>query len=620
MPKKILSEQIGKKLILLGNEAIVRGALESGVQFASTYPGTPASEIGDTFAEIANDAGIYFEYSTNEKVALEAAAGAALSGLRSMVSFKHYGLNVASDSIFPMAYIGVKGGMVIAVADDPNCWSSVQSEQDSRYYARLMHIPMLEPSNPQECKDYTKIAFDLSEKFQIPVFLRTTTRVSNMKGVVKLGKIIKGERVGKFIKSDAKFRTFPPKVMEVHKELHEKLGRIAKIFERSKMNFTVNEYIKSDCGVIASGVSFDYVMDALDDLKIKVPVLKLGVSYPLPEKKIRDFIKKFKSVLVVEELDPVIEDSVRAIAKDVNPKLKIFGKNYLPTSGEFTEEVVISAVSKLTGKKLGMDLVAHKNRYKKIKMARRFPLMCPGCPHRATFYAVKMAMGDAVFGGDIGCYLLGVFPPLDTTDFLISMGAGEGIIHGIKKATNQKSVAFIGDSTFFHAGIPALINMVFNKSNPIVIVLDNRATAMTGHQPHPGVGITGMGEQTKAVSISDIAKACGVEDVKVVDPFNVKEMVDTVKEFSQKDKVSVIVARRMCQLLAIRQMKKANIQIPRYGIDQSKCSKCGVCLHELACPAVITENGEFKIDEELCTGCGVCAQICPTNAIQLMKR
>lgn len=612
---EILSNERGKKLILLGNEAVVRGALEAGVGFASTYPGTPATEVGDTFAQIAKEAGIYFEYSTNEKVAFEAAVGAAMSGVRSIVSFKHFGLNVASDSVFPSAYLGVKAGLVIVVADDPSCWSSGQSEQDSRYFAVIAHLPMLEPYDQQECKEFTKLAFEISEKFGIPVFLRLTTRVSHMRGVVKLDGIKKGKKTGKFEKGIA-YRNFPPQIIATHQELHQKMEKIKQLFEKSNLNFVFDKNARGKLGIIASGVSFNYVYDAMEDLKTKIPVLKLGTTYPLPEKKIESFIKKFKSVLVIEELEPFIEERVRALAKDANPKLKIFGKNILPEAGEYTEELVISAISKMTGKKFYYSLEKYAEKYKKIKMARRFALMCPGCPHRATFFAAKTVGGkDTVYAGDVGCYILGIHPPLETQDFIFSMGASEGVAHGIKKATKQKVIAFIGDSTFFHAGMPGLVNTVFNKSNPLIIVLDNRITAMTGHQPHPGVGYTGMGEQTKAIAIEEIAKACGVENIKVVDPFNFKQTTEAIKEFLGKDSVSVIVSRRECRLLAVRKMRKEGIKIPIFSIDQSICNKCGVCLYELACPAIHLEGNEFKIDKDLCWGCAVCAQVCPVKAI-----
>lgn len=616
--KKILLNN--KKILLLGNEAIVRGALESGIGFASTYPGTPASEIGDTYHEIAKDAGIYFEYSTNEKVALEAAAGAALSGVRSMVSFKHFGLNVASDSFLPLVYTGVKAGMVVVVADDPGCWSSGQSEQDSRYYIDMAHTAMLEPSNPQECKEFTKLAFQLSEKFYVPVMLRLTTRVSHVRGPVKLDKIVKGATRGNFVKGDIRFRNLPPTIMKTHEELHKKLEDIKNYCEKLKLDLYVNEKVKSEIGIITSGVSLNYIMDALDELGLKIPVLRVGVTSPLNSKKIGEFIKRFKSILVVEELEPWLENKIKVLAKDVNPNLEIFGKKYLPVAGELTESLVLDALSKFTGHKMKYDLKKYRDLYKKLDLAKRFPLFCPGCPHRATFYAAKSAAGeDAVFGGDIGCYILGVYPPIETQDFIFSMGAVQGLTHGIKKVSDQKVIAFIGDSTFFHAGISGLINMTYNKSNPLVIVLDNRITAMTGHQPNPGVGRTGMDEQTKELKIEEIAKACGVEDVRAVDPLNLNKTIETIKELLGKNKLAMIVAKRECQLLTVRRKKREGIKIPKFEIDQTKCNKCGTCLYKFGCPAIFKEGNKFMISKDLCTGCAFCVQLCPKDAIHVVK-
>jgi len=617
---KVLEKQ-GNKVLLLGNEAIVRGALESGVGFASTYPGTPSSEIGITFAEIAKDAGIYFEYSTNEKVALEAAAGAALSGVKSMCFFKHFGLNVACDSIFPLAYSGIKAGMIVLVADDPQGWNSGQCEEDTRLFARIAHLPMLEPSNVQECKDFVKKAFKLSEKFKIPIFIRTTSRLNHMKSVVKLGKVIKGKTKGKFTK-DIVHRNMPPFLIKVHKKLHQKLEDLRKISDKTEMNFFINKNIKNNLGIIVSGVSFNYVMNALNDLKLKLPILKIGFTYPFPDKKIKGFIKGLKSVLVVEELEPILEERIYLIAKEVNPKLKIFGKSHLPIAGEYDKELLINGLAKISGKVF--SLFSRKKKYKKkipsFSIAFKRPYLCAGCPHRATFYAVKVAtIGmDVVYGGDIGCYILGVHKPFETQDFLFSMGASEGIIHGIKKTTDQKAIAFIGDSTFFHAGIPAMINIIYNKSNPLIIILDNKTAASTGYQPTPEVGITGMGEKTKVIAIEDIVKSFGIKNVKVIDPFNIKKMVNTIKDFLDKDEVSVIVARRECQLLVTKKKKNEGIKILKFEIDQNKCKKGGSCLNELGCPAIYKEKGQYKIDKEICTGCGVCAKICPSKAIDVI--
>jgi len=549
--EEILLKRPGKKIMLLGNEAIVRGALEAGVQFVSTYPGTPASEVGDTFSKIGGKTEVYFEYSTNEKVALEAAAGASFCGLRSLVAMKHFGLNVASDFLIPLCYSGIKGGMVLLVADDPNCWSSAQSEQNTRAFAYLAHIPILEPSSPQESKGFTKLAFELSEKFKIPVMIRHTTRVSHQSGPVILGKIKKKVIKGKFIKDPHQFVTMPPKVLEMKKELLQKIEEIRKISEKSKINLVTNYGSATSVkgvGVICSGISYLYVMEALKELNLKIPVLKLGFFYPLPKEKIKRFIKILKKVLVVEELEPYLEREIVRFAKEANPKLEIFGKNILPEIGELKPEYVIKAISQLSGAKLAFDFKKHLAKFKKVKAKKHIPRLCPGCPYWLVFSAVKKAVDPkkVIFGGEIGCYMLAGLPPHEIQDYLYCMGSSAGIAHGIKKATKQKLISFVGDSSFFHAGIPALINAVYNKSNPLIIILDNRATAMTGHQPHPGVGKTGMGEKVKEIKIEDIVRACGVKNLKVIDPGNQKEMVDTIKEFLKKNEVSVIVARRPC--------------------------------------------------------------------------
>jgi indolepyruvate ferredoxin oxidoreductase alpha subunit len=596
-----------KKAVLIGNLAIVRGALESGVGFASTYPGTPASEIGDGFASIARKEGIYFEYSINEKVAAEAAAGAAFCGVRSIVSMKHFGFNVASDSILPVVYHGVKAGMLIVVADDPNCWSSGQSEQDSRYYARMGHIPMIEPTNASECKEFVKIAFNLSEKYKIPFMIRLTTRVSHSSDIVSLGKIKKRKTTGKFTNED-KWNNMPPKIMQVHLDIHKKLDEIREWNEKSKLNSIIKG--RGRFGIITTGVSFNYVMDSLKKLKLKVPILKIGFTYPLPEKLISKFIKSLKSVLVLEELEPIVEDEIKRIAKDANPKLKVNGKNILPIAGEFRMETVSNAICKVLGRKFYL-------KPREIEVPARPPILCPGCPHRASFWSTKHAAGNVIYGGDVGCYILGLYKPLEAQDFIISMGANEGIVHGISKVSKQKSISFVGDSTFFHAGIPGLINMVYNKSDHLFIVLDNKITAMTGHQPTPATGETGMCEKTKKISIQEMLKACGVDEVVTVNVYNVKEMQNAVRTMLKKKGVNAIVASGECRLMFMRRAKEKGIKVPVFQIDQKKCTKCGICLYTYGCPAIhrVGLKGEFYIDEDFCWGCGVCAQICPPKAI-----
>jgi len=541
------------KKILLGNEAIVQGALEAGVDFVSAYPGTPSSEIGIIFGKIAKKHGIYFEFSTNEKVALEAAVGASFSGLKCLVAMKNFGLNVASDALLPFVYTGAKGPTVIIVADDPSCWSSGQSEENSRAFAYLAHIPILEPSDAQEAKDFTKLGFEISEKFNIPVIVRTTTRVAHQKMPVQIGKTIKSNTAGKFVKDVKRFVTMPPRVLEMKEELLEKIEKIRDFAEKIGI---IRGRTSGKLGIITSGVSYLYVMEVLKEMKMDLPVLKLTFFYPLPEKKIKNFIKNFKKVLIVEELEPFLEKEIKVLAKEINPKLQILGKDVLPEVRELNTEKVGTAVAKLSGKKYRVSN-SLEIRNSKFEIPKRFPRLCPGCPYWFVFSAVKeVAPKDTIFGGDIGCYMLAGFPPHNIQDYLLCMGSSIGIAHGIKKSSNQKLISFIGDSTFFHAGIPALINSVYNQSNPLIIIMDNRITAMTGHQPNPGMGITGMGEDVEEVDIEGIVKACGVKHVKVIDPKNIDEFKKTVKEFLNKKEVSVIVAKRICALWEKRLKQK----------------------------------------------------------------
>jgi indolepyruvate ferredoxin oxidoreductase alpha subunit len=545
MFENILEKQ-NKKVMLLGNEAIVRGALEAGVRFVATYPGTPASEIGNSFYLIQRShqkiKNLYFEFSVNEKVAIEAGAGASFSGLRTLVAMKNFGLNVASDFLLPLVYTGVKAGMVILVADDPNCWSSAQSEENTRAFAQLAHIPILEPSTPQECKDFTKFAFEMSEKFKIPVMVRETTRVAHQSAPVKLSKINIPATKGKFVKDTHQFVTMPPRVLEMHKELLEKLEKIRQFCEKSKLNLVNGSPSSDKSGIITSGASYLYVMEALEKLSIDLPVFKLGFFYPLPQNKLNNFIKNLDKVLIVEELEPCLEKEVNILAKDINPKLKVFGKDLLPEIGELKPEIVLRAIAKFTGKLTVGGSTSDSYKKPSISISRR-PQLCPGCPYWLVFGSVKKAVDEkkVIFGGGIGCYMLAGLPPHNIQDYLYCMGSSIGLAHGIKKSSNQKLITFIGDSSFYHAGIPALINTVFNQSNPLVIIMNNDITAMTGHQPHPGVE-----DGAPIVKIEDLVKACGVKNLKIIDPINQKEFIKTVKDFVNKKEVSVIIARRPC--------------------------------------------------------------------------
>ena len=568
--QEILLNKPGKKVIFLGNEAIVRGALEAGVNFVSTYPGTPASEIGNDFFKLSQNKEFkgYFEFSTNEKVALEAGVGASFSGLKALVVMKSFGLNVCLDALLPFTYTGTKGPTVIVAADDPSCHSSAQSEENVRAIPYFAHLPTLEPSDSQECKDFVKLAFKISEKFKIPVMVRTTTRVAHQRAPVRLEKITKpGLVIDKFVKEPKRFVTMPPRVLEMKRELLEKIKEIEKFSEKSTINKTYGGRVSAGLkmGIITSGISYLYVMEALKELDLKLPVLKLGFFYPLPEEKIKKFIKNLKKVLIVEELEPYLEKEIERLAKKVNCKLQIFGKNLIPEVGELKPEQVILALSKLSRRKHKFQVSPGRLLKQpagqagfKFQVPKRFPQLCPGCPYWLVFNGVKKAVNEkqVIFGGDIGCYMLAGLPPHFLQDYLSCMGSSIGIAHGIKKAINspqiskkfgradQKLITFIGDSTFFHAGIPALINTVFNDSNPLIIVMDNQTTAMTGHQPHPGAPVVPNG-----IKIEDIVSACGVKNLKVIDPGNQQEFIKTIKEFLEKDEVSVIVARHPCVFL-----------------------------------------------------------------------
>jgi len=596
----------GKK-VLLGNEAIAIGALEAGVDVVTTYPGTPSSEIADTFSEIAVDMkknGIeppfYFQYSVNEKVAVEFAAACSVSGLRSLTCMKHVGINVASDAIMTYAYVGCKGGHVIVSADDPNCHSS-QNEQDNRIFARFACMPMFEPSNPQEAKDMTIEAFKISEKLSLPVILRTTTRISHMRGVVECKNFKMEKRHGIFDK-DSMMVTVPEIARKLHPLLIKKMEEAEKIADESIFN--VIEYHGGNYGIITGGASYNYVREAVDDLDIKCKILKIGMSNPLPRKKIIDFLRECEKVLVVEELEPFMEEQIKAIAKENEIKVEIYGKGFssLKRYYEYNPDIVYKALCDFYG-------IPYEEEDIKAGVISRPPVLCPGCPHRATYYAVKqVAPKDAIYPTDIGCYTLGILPPYKTADFLLCMGSSVGSACGFSKATGQKVIAFIGDSTFYHAGLPALINAIHHKHNFILIILDNFTTAMTGHQPHPGNERNGMGGDAIRVDIEKIVRGMGVRNVEVVNPKNIEETKMAIKRALERDELSVIISRSPCILIEKRKEEK-------YAIDEKKCKKCKICITKFACPAFYFEGKNIKINEEICTACGVCVQVCPFGAI-----
>ena len=595
------------RLLVLGNEAITRGLIEAGVRFASTYPGTPSSEIGVILEKIAEEVGMYFEFSTNEKVALEAASGAAATGIRSFAFMKHVGLNVASDPLMTLAYAGVDGGMVIMTADDPSAHSS-QNEQDNRYYALLSLLPMLEPSTPSEAKEMVKEAFDLSERLHSPVLFRTTTRINHARGIIEMAPRRETARKSEFKKDARRYVNVPANARLNRLKLLDRLAQAAQESEESPLNYVIGD---SGVGIITSGVSYGYAQEWLDE----VSILKLGFTHPLPEKMIARFLQEKEMVIVVEELDPYLEDQVLRIARQNGIDTPIFGKRtgHLPRPYEYSPDVIKSLRSLVP---INRDVVPLEK--PDIVLPNRPPMLCAGCPHRGTFYAVKKAVGkeDVIYSSDIGCYTLGIQPPYQTADFILCMGGGVGAAGGFSEATDQRVIAFIGDSTFFHTGIPPLINAVFNQHRFTVVIMDNRATAMTGHQPHPGTGRQHGGRQTNPLEIEPIVRACGVSFVETVDPADIKQTTAVMRRAMEHDSVSVVITKHPCPLDL---KKKKQLKVAIYTINQDKCVRCYTCVQKFACPAIYRQGDEVFIDPVLCIGCGMCTQICPKAAMEELQ-
>lgn len=580
-----------KKDFLTGNEAIARGAYEYGVTFASAYPGTPSTEILENIAKYKE---IYAEWAPNEKVALESAVGASLAGARCIVSMKHVGVNVAADPLFTLAYTGVNGGLVLISADDPGMHSS-QDEQDNRNYAPFAKIPMFEPSDSQEAKELIGKALEVSEKFDVPVFFRVTTRIAHSRGIVKLGERIERE-LKPYQKNPQKYAMIPGFAKKRRLDLKERLKALKEYSE----NFPSNkiEWGKNTkFGIITSGVSYQYVKEVFGD---EVSVLKLTMTYPLPEKLISEFISRFERVYVVEELDPYIENTIKAMGYK-----NIVGKDIIPEIGELSPEIIREA----------FGLNKAEAYYKPdVNLPSRPPVLCAGCPHRGVFYALKKM--KAVVTSDIGCYSLGVLPPLESIDSILCMGASIGMGHGFKKAYEQEGkespfvVGVIGDSTFLHSGITGLINVVYNNSNSVTLIVDNGTTAMTGHQHHPGTGYNAKEEPAYAVLLEEICKAVGVKNVYVVDSYDLKAIEDALKKAKEKSgEPTVIIARRACALLKGKGPKGL------YKVNQEKCRKCKMCL-KLGCPAIQIQGEDVIINPLSCVGCSVCAQVCPFDAIE----
>lgn len=614
----LLDDKEGKRVLLLGNEAIARGVLEAGIGVVTTYPGTPASEIGDSISEIAKDAGLYMEYSTNEIVASEVAAGAAICGVRALTAMKHVGLNVAADAVMTLAYVGVRGGMVIVTADDPECYSS-QNEQDNRYYALLSKLPCLEPSNAQEAKDMVACAVEISEQLQLPVLLRTTTRVSHTRGPVTFGALKKDSLKGEFLRDVKRFVMVPAHARLQRKALLEKMERAREISENSPYNMVVLQ--GGNVGVITSGAAYNYVAEAVAFLDLEANILKLGMTHPLPKHKIAEFLKVHDKIMVVEELAPYLEMQIKAIANENSSNAKICGKMqepYFPYFGELSTRIVIEALAKFTGKEPSINFEAIDKRYAEAgkSLLSRPPILCPGCPHRASFLAIKTVSGGRVIvPTDIGCYALGIQPPLQVGDVLICMGASIGTAGGINRVTGSDTLAVLGDSTFFHAAMPGLANAVFNNHKVTLVVLDNLTTAMTGHQPHPGTGKKGASGETNRIPIEHVARGMGVKYVRVVNPFKVKEAKKALKEALAMPGPSVVVLRAPCTLLVLRERRNKGIRADPVRVTE-KCTDCMACIELIGCPALVPKQERLTVDKTLCTACTLCISLCPYQALK----
>jgi indolepyruvate ferredoxin oxidoreductase alpha subunit len=624
MSHPVALDRPGERVLLMGNEAIVRGAIEAGVALASGYPGTPSSEIGDTFARVARDLGIHFEWSANEKVAMEVAYGASMVGRRSMVSMKHVGLNVALDIVNLMSLRGVNAGLVFVSSDDPSQHSSGQ-EQDNRWLAKQNNLPVLEPSSPGEAKELVRYAYDLSERVRLPVMLRTVTRLSHMRSDVALGPISKDTRPVGFDWQGFSYRVAGfNNLFYRERELNEKEDRTREEFEA----LTFNELKISGgekLGVIGVGFSFTYVADALDALGAgdRVAWLKLASPQPLPNRLVSRLLRAVETVVVAEEVDPFVELHVRALAKDVNPSIKVIGRmsGDLPREGELSHELVDGLLGRLLGAEAPTDERPELEEEKKRLLFDRMLTMCAGCPHRSTIYALKQAVkevkGDltsVVVNGDIGCYGLAHAPPMAFEDTYFCMGASLGVSQGMRRL-GVDTIAWIGDGTFFHAGIPALQNAVHNGAPIKIVVADNQAVAMTGFQTNPQLGRTAMGDKVDPIMIEDIARASGVKHVEVVDPYDLEAAEEAFKRMLRAEGVAMVIARRTCAMVAVRSMRPG--RPPTYAVDTDACVGCRTCLNEYGCSALIWDEdaGKASIDTTLCMGCSSCAQVCPVGAI-----
>lgn len=579
LTRKVDNEVMEKK-IMLGNEAFARGAYEAGVKVVSSYPGTPSTEVTETAAKYDE---MHVEWAPNEKVGVEVAVGASIGGVRSLSCMKHVGLNVAADPFFTAAYTGVTGGAVVLVADDNGCHSS-QNEQDSRYYGKSAGVPVLEPANAQECKEYIKLAYEISEKYDTIVLIRSNTRISHSRGIVELGERVERERIP-YEKNIQKYVAMPAMAKKLHVAQEKRMNKIAEDADTMEINRI--EMGDASIGIITSGICYQYVKEAMPE----VSVLKMGLINPIPKGLIKEFASKVDKLYVIEEGDPFFEEQIRAMGVEVAG-----GKEMFTIQGEYSANMIRAA--------FGIPLAETA---KAEDAPGRPPLLCAGCPHRGLFHVLSKLKKTVL--GDIGCYTLGALAPTSAMDACLCMGASITMAHGFEKALGDSKdvVAVLGDSTFFHSGITGLVNMNYNGAKGTVIILDNRITGMTGHQDNPSTGRDAKGNEAPAIDIAGICRACGVKNIVEIDPFDIKGLEKAIKEETAREELSVIITKRPCALI-VKQP-----EIPYLITD--KCKNCKMCM-KLGCPAIEERDGKPFIVTESCVGCDLCARVCPFDAIE----